>query len=86
MLTDQPLIINTINGKPMLTNSTLAPLGYTTIDLSDNGTATLECSINGENLTYTVKTTKQISERNEVISMQVVELTAESALAIADVL
>lgn len=62
LLTDQPLIINTINGKPMLTDSTLAPLGYTIIDLSDNGTATLECSINGENLTYTVKTTKQIND------------------------
>lgn len=58
-LTDQPVRIDMINGKP-LTDSILAPLSNMVIDLPSDGML-LECSIDGENLTYVVRNSNQLT-------------------------
>jgi len=62
-LTEQPVRIDMINGKP-LTDSILNPLNNMIIDLPNDGIL-LECSIDGENLTYVVKKSNQTTAATE---------------------
>lgn len=59
LLIDRSVIINAINSKPVLTNSTISPLGTMMIDLPEDG-VTLECRVDSENLSYAVKKTKPV--------------------------
>lgn len=61
-MTNQEVAITAINGQTLTTeNSTLAPAGNTTVDLpaagAGAGTVAVECSVNGEKVTYAVAAT-----------------------------